>query len=76
MNCYRSGATLGTNQMTVRIDPVADYILTGIELEHIVRVSEKLNDLRSLTWDERRDLANLLNLVVMRAYKFEPRNDQ
>lgn len=54
------------------IDLTADYHLTGAEVAHIRKVARRLNDPKAISWDERRDLANLLDLVAMKAKEILP----
>lgn len=43
------------------------YAFEGRDLQKIEAVAQRLDDPKTLTFDDRRDLANLLNLMLDRA---------
>lgn len=53
--------------MTSRFNPDDPYAFEGDRLQKLEGVSRRLNDPKPLTWDDRRDLANLIDLVLSRA---------
>jgi hypothetical protein len=50
--------------MTNRFDRDEVYALEGHQLQKLEGVSQRLNDMRPLTWDDRRDLANRIDLIL------------
>lgn len=51
-----------------KIDPAHDYCVRGLALKRLTEFSERLNQPHSLTWDQRRDMANALDLIVSEAF--------
>lgn len=52
----------------LEIDPAEDYCVSGRRLMALRRISAQLNDPKPLTWDERRDAANMLDLLVSESF--------
>ena len=58
------------------IDPDRVYAIDGFELQSLQKISEALNNPNlKVDWDKRRDLANLIDLVVSRAEVISPDPD-
>ena len=45
------------------------YYLEAEQLRRLERVAVRLDDVHSLSWDDRRNLANLINLTMMEVQK-------
>jgi len=48
-------------------DDLIGYCLEPHCFEHLRKVSKRLNDPAALSWDDRRDLANLIDLIRSQA---------
>ena len=53
--------------MQRELDPVADYMVRGGLLNKLAALGAKLDGPSSLSWDDRRDGANLINLLLSEA---------
>jgi hypothetical protein len=51
-----------------KIDPAHDYCVRGLALQRLTEFSARLNQPHQLKWDERRDMANMLDLIVAEAF--------
>lgn len=48
----------------MNFDPDIDYALAGDCFNKLRQIADQLDDPRSLSFDQRRDMANLINLML------------
>jgi hypothetical protein len=59
-----------------RFDPDEAYALEGDRMQKLEHIARRLDNSASLSFDARRDLANLINLILSEAVRMEKFDDQ